>query len=238
MKDIVHYEHDPVGTITGKVHPMIGTIREMLMNKDFFGRDIRNEDDSFVEQMKEELAFAAKQFTPISIKQFGESKASNQTKGEQAAAFVGVTRAPAWFGESKAEQLAGKLAGDKFKSSDSPDSERVQQLQQAKLLMREGKQEQADAILDGMEDAGALTSVQRKNLEKGTEHTYLENSISHLDAKEVMRVFRVASPKEREAIADTVQTKIDKAHLPEEDREELQRAFDKLMGNQNEATYQ
>ena len=142
---------------------------------------------------------------------------------------MGVTRAPAWLGESDAEQLASKLAGDKFKGTSSPDSERVQQIQKAKLLMREGKEDEANAILDGMEDAEQLTPAQRKNLIKGTEHSYLENAVTHLDAKEAMRVFRVAKPSERAVIADSVQRKIEKAHLPEEDRDALQAEFDKLM---------
>jgi hypothetical protein len=229
MKDIYHYGHDWVGTVTGKVHPFLETMREMLMNKDYYERDIRNADDPFVQQMQEELAFAAKQFEPISIRQFETSTAARQTPTEKAGAFVGVTRAPAWLGESDAEQLAGKLAGDKFKGTESPDSARVQAIQQAKLLRRQGKEDEANAILDGMEDAGTLTSVQRRNLERGTDRIYLENAVTHLDAKEAMRVFKVAKPKEREAIGDAVQRKIDKAHIPEADRDALQAEFDRLM---------
>jgi hypothetical protein len=167
MKDVYHYQYDPVGTVTGKVHPMLGTIREMLMNKDYFGRDIRNSDDPSVKQVMDELKFAGEQFTPISIRQFQTSSAARQTPEERAGAFVGVVRAPAWMGESKAEQLAGKLAGDKFKSTASPDSERVQKVQQAKLLFRQGKEEEANNILDAMEDAETLTPAQRKNIERG-----------------------------------------------------------------------
>ena len=94
-------------------------------------------------------------------------------------------------------------------------------------------------MLDEMEDAEQLTAAQRKNLERGTEHSYLENAVTHLDAKEAMRVFKQASAAERQAIGDMVQAKIDKAHIPEEDREELQKQFDKLMGNKTEdSTYQ
>ena len=236
MKDIYHYSHDPVGTVTGKIHPMIGTIREMLMNKDYFDRDIRNSDDDFVKQMQDEITFAVKQFEPISIRQYQTGEAARQTPAEKAGAFVGVTRAPAWLGESTAEQLAGKLAGDKFKGSGTPDSERVQQIQQAKLLMRQGKEDQANAVLDGIEDAGQLTTIQRRNILRGTEHSYLENATSHLgiDSSEshgpLWRVFKVATPKERAAIADYVQKAIDRAHISEKDREELQAEFDKLMG--------
>ena len=83
--------------------------------------------------------------------------------------------------------------------------------------------------MDELQANDQLTSAQRKNLVKGTDRTYLENAISHLDANEAMRVFKVADPKEREALADTVQKKIDKAHLPDGDREALQAQYDKLV---------
>ena len=88
-----------------------------------------------------------------------------------------------------------------------------------------------------MEDADTLTAVQRRNIERGTEHSYLENAVTHLDAKEAMRVFKLAKPAERESIGEMVQTKIDKAHLPEADRDALQAEFDRLMGN-TDKTYQ
>ncbi len=233
MKDVYHYTHDPMGTFTGKVHPMLGTIREMLMNEDYFGKAIRNSDDPFVKQVADEMSFAVKQFAPISVRQFETSTAAKQTASERAGAFVGVVRAPAWAGESSAEQLAAKLAGDKFKGASSPDTARIQQIQQAKLLFRQGKEDEANAILDGMEDAEQLTPAQRKNIEKGTEHSFLENAVTHLDAKEAMRVFKQATPEERESIGDMVQTKIDKAHLPEEDRDALQAQFDRLTASRD-----
>ena len=142
---------------------------------------------------------------------------------------MGVTRAPAWVGETDAEQLAGKLAGDKFKSSGTPDADLVMKKQQIQLALRGGDTERAETMMDELQANDQLTSAQRKNLMKGSDRTYLENAISHLDANEAMRVFKVADPKEREAIGDSIQKKIDKAHLPEDDRERLQAEFDKLM---------
>ena len=51
-----------------------------------------------------------------------------------------------------------------------------------------------------------------------------------------MRVFKQATPKERDAISDTVQAKIDKAHLPDEDREALQKEFDRLSPPERDIT--
>jgi hypothetical protein len=229
MKDVYHYAHAPLATIEGKVSPFPALVSEMLNNKDFFGRDIRNSDDPLVKQMQDEAKFFIKSYEPIGIRQFTQSTAAKQTTGERAANFVGVTRAPAWVGETDAEQLAGKLAGDKFKGSGTPDADLVMKKQQIQLALRGGDTERAETMMDELQANDQLTSAQRKNLVKGTDRTYLENAISHLDANEAMRVFKVADPKEREALADTVQKKIDKAHLPDGDREALQAEFDKLM---------
>ena len=70
-----------------------------------------------------------------------------------------------------------------------------------------------------------------------------ENAVSHLgiDGSEshgpLWRVFKSATPSERVDIGDRVQREIDKAHLPDEDREALQAEFDKLMGAKDDKTY-
>lgn len=235
IKDMMHYAHDPVGTVTGKVNPAIEDMREMLLNKDYYGQEIRHADDPFVSQLMQELTFASKQFEPIAFRNYETQAAAGQTAAEKAGAFVGVTRAPAWMGESDAERLAGELAGNKFKSADSPDSARVHQIQNAKQLLRSGKEDQANAILDSLQDADQLTDRQRQNVVNGTDRTYLENATAHLtiDGSEshgdLWRVFRAATPQERAAIADHVQRQIDRANIPEKDRDELQAQFDKLM---------
>ena len=228
MKDVYHYAHAPLATLEGKVSPFPSLVVQMLNNKDFFGRDIRNADDPLVKQVTDEAMYFAKSYEPIGVRQYFISTQAKQTPGERAANFVGVTKAPAWVGETDAEQLAGKLAGDKFKGTSTPDAELVQKKQEIQKSLRAGRTAEADKLLDELEADGKITPAQRKNLVRGTDRSYLENAVTHLDAKEAMRVFKVASPKEREAIADNVQRKIDKAHLPEEDRVELQNLFDKL----------
>ena len=237
IKDVYHYAHAPLATIEGKVSPFPSLVAQMLNNKDFFGRDIRNADDPLVQQMADEAKYFAKSYEPIGVRQYFISTSAKQAPGERAANFVGITRAPAWVGETDAEQLAGKLAGDKFKSPGTPDAELVQKKQQIQIALRIGKTSEADKMLDELEDAGQLTPTQRKNLVRGTDRTYLENAVTHLDAKEAMRVFRAANLQERQSIADSVQRKIDKAHLPEEDRNELQSLYDKLLPPERNIEY-
>lgn len=227
-KDVMHYAHDPVGTLTGKLHPALAVGYEMLKNEDFFGREIRNSDDELMQQLIQTAQFVGKNFEPMSLRNYQTSASANQTTSEKIGTNFGITRAPAWMGETDAEQLAGKLAGQGFKSKDSPDSERVQNIQQAKLLLRQGKDTEANDLLDKLEDGNEISSIQRKNIERGTDHTYLENAVKHLEAKDIVRVFKQATLAERREIADTVQERIDKAHIPDEDRQKLQAEFDKL----------
>jgi hypothetical protein len=181
--------------------------------------------------MQEEANFAYQNFKPIGIRQFEMSSQAGETKGEQAANFVGVTRAPAWVGETDAEQLAGQLAGDAFKSAKSPDTAEVAKKQKIEMALRSGNAEQKQAArneLGNMEESGEITRTQRRNIERGTTHTYLENAVKHLSAQDAMKVFEAAEPAERDSIVEEVRVKILRAHLPPEDKRALLDQFDKL----------
>lgn len=229
MKDVYHYAHDPVGTVEGKVHPFISAFIQAVNNKDYFGRDIRNSDDPVVKQLADEAKHFLENYEPIGIRQYAISKAAGQTNLERAENFIGITRAPAWVGETDAEQLAGKLAGDHFKSAASPDSELVAQKNRIMSALRNGNPEQKQAAsdeLDSMVTDGRITDRQAKNILRGVDHSYLENAFSHLSAQpaqgdilksEAMRVFKLASPKEREALKEQFIEKLDRSKVTDEE---------------------
>ena len=228
MKDVYHYGHDPVETVAGKFNPFPEMISEMLMNKDFFGREIRHSDDPMVKQMQDEVTHFVENFEPISLRQFSQSKAAGGSAIDKAQNFVGITNAPNWVGESTAEQLAQKINQGQPHGNETPDEELIQRKGAAQKLFLQGNDEEAEAILDKLADAGQLTGIQRKNIERGTDKSFLENQVSRLDAGEAMRVYKVADLKERAVLKDAIQTKLDKAHITEEKREALQAEFDRL----------
>jgi hypothetical protein len=231
MKDIYHYGHDPVGTIEGKVHPAISLVWQMLNNKDFFGREIRHSDDSIIKQMMDEAKYFGNSIVPIGVKGFQQSTVAGQSGTERAANFVGVTRAAKWVSESAAEQLAGELAGKKFTSSKEFDQQLALDRGNIQFAMRNGTEEEKKAALASLEklvQSEKLTHRQASLLLKGTDHTYLENALSHLDANEALRVFKQATPEERETISAAVLKKINAAHIPRVDKEAMRGEFTKL----------
>ncbi len=95
IKDIVHYVRSPYRTITNKIHPAIGIIADMLMNKDYFGTEIRNAEDPIVKQLADEVSFIGKQNLPFSVQGLMKNIERNEKGLKVALPFVGVTPAPA-----------------------------------------------------------------------------------------------------------------------------------------------
>lgn len=104
VKDVVHYGHDPYGTIKGKLHPLLETIMEMLSNEDYFGRHIMNHKDPLVKQMEDMAKHVGETLEPLAMRPLlaPQKQAKEETTAEKVLPFVGVTEAPKYVtNESK-----------------------------------------------------------------------------------------------------------------------------------------
>lgn len=227
MKDVYHYAHDPVGTVTGKVHPLISLTHDMLMNKDYFDQPIRNSDDPFIRQIMDVAGHTIKQFAPIGISQAVASRETGQKFGEQAANFIGVTRAPKWVSMSDAEQLAEKLNHAHLGSASVPTAGGAYRYGQGRSIagrLRNGSGVERGAALTELHSLvaqGQITEAGAKRLINGSKNAYLTNQMVHLDANEAVRVYRSSTGEERRMIRDMVMNKVTRSHMPEDDRKEL-----------------
>lgn len=94
VKDIVHFEKEPVRTVQGKIHPLLNLIAETLENKDFFGHAIRNSNDPFIKQLIEEAQHIILAFEPMALKQAEQEKRRGHSLKEQIPPFFGLGPAP------------------------------------------------------------------------------------------------------------------------------------------------
>jgi hypothetical protein len=230
MKDVYQYSHDPVQTLTNKLHPLIGTIADMLRNKDYYGQPIRNSDDSIVKQATDLAKYVGQQAEPFGLRNFLQGRESNLTPAQRAAAFVGVTPAPKWISQSKAEQLASEinakghggpppavpLANLKTKvgpelRSDDPDA-RAQ-------AMRELSQ----AIKDG-----TITKAAAANMAKAARRVHLVNQIEYMAPPDAVRVYAAADPDERAELYQAIGSKLTRAHIAPAQKQELMARFMEL----------
>lgn len=241
MKDIYHYRHDPVGTIQGKVHPLVGLTVQMLNNKDYYNRPIVNSDDPLISKMMDEATYFGKQVAPIGIKNIITGVSKKESLTEQVSSELGITRAPSYIGETSAENLAAKLAGVKFQSGKPKpgEEELMQQKQQIQMALRSKNEVERNVGLRQLNDlvqSGTLTPQQATNLRRGTTRDFLENQVVHLDANEALRVMKVATPEEKQAISQMVLRKIVSSRLSSKEKQALMNQYKTLLADRNVET--
>lgn len=105
MKDVLNTAHSPVRTVAGKLHPLVGTVMDMLANKDFYGNKIY--EGKGLDVAKDLAKYAGKQALPISLKNYLEGK--QQGEKHPLLALGGINQAPKYASESPAEQAAYDL---------------------------------------------------------------------------------------------------------------------------------
>ena len=109
VKDLNSWMSHPGQTLSNKLHPLIGLLHEIAKNKDYYGTEIRNPKDNFIQQAGEVLGYGVKAFTPFWMR--GASKAYNRGDSalSMALPLVGVMPAPAAENMSKAQQAMSDI---------------------------------------------------------------------------------------------------------------------------------
>jgi ddrB-like ParB superfamily domain len=90
IKDVHAYATAPYKTITGKVHPLLTNLLEMISNKDWRGRPIMNADDPLIQQAKDEAMHWVNSFKPMAFKNAEQGDGIR----DKVLPFVGITHAP------------------------------------------------------------------------------------------------------------------------------------------------
>ena len=213
----------------------------MLNNKDYYNRPIVNSDDPLISKMMDEATYFGKQVAPIGIKNIITGVSKKESLTEQVGSAVGITRAPSFVGETSAENLAAKLAGVKFQSGKPKpgEEELMQQKQQIQIALRSKNEVERNVGLRQLNDlveSGMLTPQQANNLRRGTTRDFLENQVVHLDANEALRVMKVATPEEKQAISQMVLRKIVSSRLSSKEKQTLMNQYKTLLANRNVET--
>lgn len=112
VKDVVHWSHDPYQTAKGKIHPLLSTMVEMLSNKDYFDRPIRNEKDPLVKQVRDTAMHIVEVFQPMATRPLtAPDKRHQETMSEKLLPFIGITEAPKYVKEDMSKQHHHRRTG-------------------------------------------------------------------------------------------------------------------------------
>jgi hypothetical protein len=94
IKDVYHYATAPVRTLENKASPLANTTLELLHNRDFYDRPIREDGDPFYQQGKEVIHFLYRQTMPFSLQgQMGKQKFTETNPEHKVENYLGITRA-------------------------------------------------------------------------------------------------------------------------------------------------
>jgi len=105
MKDVYAYSKHPVTTLSHKVHPLVNAVLDILRNEDFYGTEIRHQDDPWVKQLEGVFEYAGRTFQPFSIRNYQQMREAGEGRAKAVQSFFGIVPAPATVQQTKAEEM-------------------------------------------------------------------------------------------------------------------------------------
>jgi hypothetical protein len=217
MKDVYHFSSDPIKTLAGKVHPMLTSIYEMLTNKDFYGVQIRNEDDPIIDQMKEIAKNRLKNLEPLSVRNLQRGLEQGQTPVQAARSFVGLTPAPTAISQTRAERVASDLVSRRMPSGAKTEEEFETSALKRQLRGSLAKGD-PEPLRAAVRDGKISTSDAKKIISASSQNT-LQRQMKQLEGPEVLKVWDAATDQEKQDIKAVVIKKLmnySKDHTAEE----------------------
>ncbi len=199
MKDIYHYSTDPWKTVTNKVAPQNSMIAQMLDNKDFYGTEIRNEDDPIMQQIMDEMKFVGTSAIPFTARNVNKTGWSPEQ-------LIGVMPSPQSVNMTKAEQAAQKFASAKVPVGSRTKENSKHAQDKAEILAKFMQNKDYDAVYKAADD-GTITNREAEQLIKESEMSYLERVAPHLTVEEAIKVYKKANEKEKEILRDIIEKK-------------------------------
>jgi hypothetical protein len=216
-----------------KLHPMLNLISQMLQNRDYFGTEIRNEDDPIVQQLKDTLSFAAKTATPFGIAGVAKEKERGATKARQYLPLIGITPAPRAINQTPAQQLMAEMAEARRPIGTRTKAEAEKAKLKAEIVRGIRKSDpEATARLKTAEEAGAITSAEGRSLREKAAAVPVSHAFKPLSADDALKVWDVANEKERAVLKPLLEEKaklIEK--LPHDEQPAMTARFAKALGS-------
>lgn len=200
-KDIFAFTHNPTQTISNKANPLISLGKEAATNKDYFGNQIRNPDDSAGTQAKQTLGFAAKNVLPFSVTNANQRvKKDTSTKIQS---FAGLTPAPGYITKSGFQQKVQSALTNALGSKPLTPEEAalVTAKSNAKTANKGGDASKIDALVK----SGQITDQQAANLKTSSTQTSLANQFQYLlkvDKPAAAKLIKQAGPDDIKKLGD------------------------------------
>lgn len=202
-KDLAHLGHDPSGYLTSSLSSEVSRTADIWKNRDYYGVQVY---DPEAPAAQKAWAIMKHYFpTPFSI----SSALRLRDKGEgvpmQAAGFLGFTKAPGYLSKTPAEEMMM----DMIRARDPQAAKTLVQAEaEAKRrgIRREFGKGNEQPLIEARE-SGEITRRQFSNIRKTANMTPIERSFRMLTLPEALKVWDVATPKEKSILFNALHMK-------------------------------
>ena len=195
MKDLYGWSHHPVKTGTNKLSPGLHWAYAVLSNKDYWNNLVYDPNADMATISKQIAAFTGESVTPLSVRNFEESKRRNESGPlAMASNVMGITPAGKEFQRTPAQNLMTQFLGRRQPGGATPDEVDARQARaDATRQLRGGDR-------TGVRDlvaSGGMTVRQAKRSVLSLTQTPLAERFKRLTYDEAKQVLEQANPMER-----------------------------------------
>jgi len=207
-KDWYAWSHQPLKTLTHKMHPLWGLLGDLTTNKDFFNVEIRHTDDPLIQQAGQVAKHIGKSFKSISLRNYEKmAKVSSDLWRNFAVSITGITSAPAYLTRSPAQKLMIRYIVERIppKTKTQEQFERSTYRKTLKDRIRKGEridQSEARRIL-GSRSYGTMLKEARK--------TPFADSFNRLSLVDALNVYAISTYEEKRQVKNILRGKYSRA---------------------------
>ena len=178
-KDFIHLMHSPVDYVHSSMTGELGRFWDVWQNRDFYGRQVRGQDDPLLKQIKDSIEHMIP--VPFSLSSFYSAKQSGASTAKSLAGFAGYTKAPYYVSHTHAERVANQIVRDQLPqgSMTRENYDRIQRERQVVNQVRKGETTFADA-----ENQGLIMPKRAFESSRHSNDTYLQQQFRHISSPE------------------------------------------------------
>lgn len=216
LKDLISDWHDAPdlrkmgASFWHKLNPALSIVCDAFNNKDFYGTEIRHDDDPAWKQALQLGQFLAKSFIPFSIVGTMRLREQGAGVGEQALPYIGIVPAKRDLTMTPAEVRAEDLYVGTFprgaRTQDQADHSHV-----ISLIKQQMYQDPVSAVGMLSRNASSLHRLDLKGIQKDQGIPQIVTRVQRLTLEQGMSVFDLGNELERRELAPELMKKLGRA---------------------------
>lgn len=231
-KDFQHYRNNFLDTLSAKTSPIVNITTEMLRNKDYYGTEIYNKDDKLGERLEDIVKYAAKQFTPFSVRGMQKLAEENKSPESYIAPFFGLMPAPKSMVATEAEQKMDEY-GAASRTIGARTKEAAERSDLKRKITREfiaGNQQKGNEYLNQAIKDGKLSHRDITDITGHIGLPALNAQFRRLKVDQALKVWELATPEEKAKLSSELFRKYKSIkNEPAVDQQMLYQKFQKAL---------